>query len=221
MNGLCRFSRSLSGSGEMGSILSGVPLPRTIWILSSDILHLYDLGFDQISIEPVVADRNAPYALTEEHLPVIFEEYERLARLMAQRTGRVRADSTSSLCDGSGAGPMRHQTAARLRMRKRVCGGNTRRGRLSLPPICGPRRLAHGNVFDRSLDMRLKERFRPGHVYGKEDCRQCWAKFYCSGGCNANGMLYRGDILKPHVLSCQMEKETHRVRFNAESGCFV
>ena len=64
-----------------------------------------------------------------------------------------------------------------------------------------------GNVFEQSLDQKRKAQFAAATVYGKEECRHCWAKFYCSGGCNANSMKYRGDILKPHTLSCELEKK--------------
>jgi uncharacterized protein len=175
---------------------------------AQDILHLYDLGFDQISIEPVVADQSAPYALTEEHLPVIFEEYERLARMMAQRnrTGEGRFYFFHFAMD------LEQGPCAIKRLRGCGCGNEyvavTPEGDVyPCHQFVGHDAWRMGNVFDRSLDMRLKERFARATVYGKEDCRQCWAKFYCSGGCNANGMLYRGDILKPHTLSCQMEKK--------------
>ena len=64
-----------------------------------------------------------------------------------------------------------------------------------------------GNVFDQSLDFDLKCKFAAATVYGKPECKNCWAKFYCSGGCNANSMQYSGDILKPYKLSCELEKK--------------
>jgi len=62
-------------------------------------------------------------------------------------------------------------------------------------------------VHDGSFDLQAKARFSKATVYDKEDCKTCWAKFYCSGGCNANNMQYAGDILKPFKLSCDMEKK--------------
>ena len=55
--------------------------------------------------------------------------------------------------------------------------------------------------------MDAKARFAKANIYGKTDCGDCWAKFYCSGGCNANNLQYAGDILKPHKLSCELEKK--------------
>ena len=64
-----------------------------------------------------------------------------------------------------------------------------------------------GSVLDHSLDLERKAQFAKANVYGKSDCSRCWAKFYCSGGCNANNLQYAGDILKPHTLSCELEKK--------------
>ena len=64
-----------------------------------------------------------------------------------------------------------------------------------------------GNLNDGSFNMEMKNDFAKAHIYTKEECKKCWAKFYCSGGCNANGMIYNGDILKPHKLSCETEKK--------------
>ena len=64
-----------------------------------------------------------------------------------------------------------------------------------------------GDLDTGDFDAGKQDQFSKATVYGKEECRDCWAKFYCSGGCNANNMQYRGDILKPHRLSCEMEKK--------------
>ena len=64
-----------------------------------------------------------------------------------------------------------------------------------------------GSVYDGSINREMKERFARANVYSKEDCKGCWAKFYCSGGCNANNLQYAGDILKPHKVSCELERK--------------
>ena len=64
-----------------------------------------------------------------------------------------------------------------------------------------------GSVHDASLDAEKKARFAVCTVYHKPECKTCWAKYYCSGGCNANNYTYRGDVLSPHILSCEMEKK--------------
>lgn len=64
-----------------------------------------------------------------------------------------------------------------------------------------------GNVLTGEYDLEQKARFAKATVYQKESCRSCWAKFYCSGGCNANNLQYAGDILRAHTLSCELEKK--------------
>ena len=64
-----------------------------------------------------------------------------------------------------------------------------------------------GDLNDGSFNMDMKLRFAKSNVYSKHDCKSCWAKFYCSGGCNANSWQYEGDILKSHKISCDLEKK--------------
>ena len=65
-----------------------------------------------------------------------------------------------------------------------------------------------GSVYTpETFDLKMKEYFAKANVYAKEGCKDCWAKFYCSGGCNANNLEYAGDVLKPFPLSCEFEKK--------------
>lgn len=64
-----------------------------------------------------------------------------------------------------------------------------------------------GDVLTGAYDLEKKDKFAHTSVYHKETCRSCWAKFYCSGGCNANNQQYEGNLLKPHALSCALEKK--------------
>ena len=64
-----------------------------------------------------------------------------------------------------------------------------------------------GSVLDDSFDLKKKNYFAKANIYGKEDCKDCWAKFYCSGGCNANNYIYNGDIHKPYELSCKIMRK--------------
>ncbi len=174
---------------------------------ANDVLHLNDMGFDQISVEPVVADPSAPYALTEADLPEVFAEYERLAKIMVDRAGTDRDFNFFHFMLDLDQGP-----CAIKRLRGCGCGNEY----VAVTPdgdvypchqFVGHEEWKMGNVFDLSIDPDRKKQFAHANVYGKEECRKCWAKFYCSGGCNANSMQYCGDILKPHKLSCEMEKK--------------
>ena len=64
-----------------------------------------------------------------------------------------------------------------------------------------------GSLYDGTFDLKRKEYFAHANIYGKEECGRCWAKFYCSGGCNANNLQYAGDVLKPYRLACDLEKK--------------
>lgn len=174
----------------------------------NDVLYLRELGFDQISVEPVVAEPKMPYAITEEDLPAIFAEYDKLAEIMIERekSGKDWFNFFHFMIDLD-QGP-----CAIKRLRGCGCGNEY----VAVTPdgdvypchqFVGYDEWKMGNVFDMSIDGVLKQRFAQSTVYGKESCRNCWAKFYCSGGCNANGMIYNGDILKPHKMSCETEKK--------------
>lgn len=174
---------------------------------ANDVLHLNDMGFDQISVEPVVADPKAPYALTEVDFPAVFAEYERLAQIMIERAGTPKDFNFFHFMMDLDQGP-----CAIKRLRGCGCGNEyvaiTPSGEVyPCHQFVGHEDWKMGNVFDRSLDEARKKQFAAATVYGKEDCKNCWAKFYCSGGCNANSMQYSGDVLKPHKLSCELEKK--------------
>ena len=174
---------------------------------AEDVLHLVDLGFDQVSVEPVVSDPSVPYALTEADLPEIFAEYERLAKIMVQRHGTDQDFNFFHFMLDLDQGP-----CAIKRLRGCGCGNEY----VAITPsgdvypchqFVGHTEWKMGSVYDQSLDYDLKSKFAAATVYGKPECRKCWAKFYCSGGCNANSMQYQGDILKPVKLACELEKK--------------
>ncbi len=64
-----------------------------------------------------------------------------------------------------------------------------------------------GNLFDGTFSREMKNSFAAAHIYSKEECTKCWARFYCSGGCNANNYIYTGNILTAHKLSCEIQKK--------------
>lgn len=174
---------------------------------ASDVQHFFEKGFDQISIEPVVTDPKLPYALTEEDLPAVFAEYERLAnKIIEDRKAGTFYNFFHFMIDLD-QGP-----CAIKRLRGCGCGNEY----VSVTPegdvypchqFVGKPEWIMGSVHDMSLNTKMKEDFAKANVYSKEQCRTCWAKFYCSGGCNANNLEYAGSVLKPYDLSCQLEKK--------------
>lgn len=174
---------------------------------ASDVLHLNSLGFEQVSVEPVVAHPSMPYALTEEDLPEIFAEYERLACEMIERHATPKDFNFFHFMLDLDQGP-----CAIKRLRGCGCGNEyvavTPDGEVfPCHQFVGNPEWKMGSVFDQSLDLERKTQFAATTVYHKPECKDCWAKFYCSGGCNANNVQYMGDVLTPHTLSCEMEKK--------------
>lgn len=120
----------------------------------NDVLHLADQGFDQISVEPVVTDPKCEYALREEDLPEIREEYERLAQIYMDRRANGKWFNFFHFMVDLEGGPCLAQASDRLRRGQRVCCGNARRRYLPMPPVCRPRRLPHGQRAGRHVRPR-------------------------------------------------------------------
>ena len=174
---------------------------------SNDVFHLYDLGFDQISVEPVVCDKSEKYAITEKDLPAVFSEYERLAQLMLVNEKKGRHFNFFHFMLDLDQGPCAIK-------RLRGCGsGNeyvaiTSKGDIyPCHQFVGYEDYLMGNLYDGTFNTEMKSQFAAAHIYTKEECKKCWAKFYCSGGCNANNYIYTGNILSAHKLSCEIQKK--------------
>lgn len=174
---------------------------------AEDVFHLNELGFDQISVEPVVSDPAVPYAITEADLPAVFEEYEELAKRLIEAKKAGKGFNFFHFMLDLDQGP-----CAIKRLRGCGCGNEY----VAVTPdgdiypchqFVGNEAWKMGSVHTGELDFAMKDRFAAATVYSKPDCADCWAKFYCSGGCNANNVQYQGDILQPHTLSCEMEKK--------------
>ncbi len=174
---------------------------------SDDVFALLDEGFDQISVEPVVGDPSDPYALTEKELPQIFREYDKLSKriLDYEKTGK-KFNFFHFMIDLD-QGP-----CAIKRMRGCGCGNEY----VAVTPdgdiypchqFVGMDDYKMGNVEDGTFNPEMKKEFAAAHIYTKPDCRECWARFYCSGGCNANNYEHMGDILKSYKIACELEKK--------------
>lgn len=172
---------------------------------TDDVLHMRDLGFEQLSAEPVVTDLEMPYAITMADLPRVFSEYDRLCEVMANRT-EDKFNFFHFMVD------LNQGPCAIKRLRGCGCGNDY----VAVTPnadiypchqFVGVEEWKMGNLFDGTFNEDIKNTFAGTHVYSKQGCRDCWAKFFCSGGCNANSFIYEGDINKPHKLSCEMQKK--------------
>lgn len=174
---------------------------------SNDVMHLYELGFDQISVEPVMADPEMPYAITKSDLPKIFKEYEILADKLQKVYEQEKFVNFFHFMLDLDQGP-----CAIKRLRGCGCGNEY----VAITPdgdiypchqFVGIEDFKMGNLDDGTFDQEMKSYFAGSHVYSKPECKKCWAKFYCSGGCNANNYIYEGDIHNAHKLSCEIQKK--------------
>lgn len=173
----------------------------------NDVLHLAEEGFEQLSIEPVVTSADKPYAIREEDLPVIFAEYERLGKEYLKRRADGRWFSFFHFMVDLTGGPC---------LKKRLTGCGAGNEYVAVTPegdiypchqFVGREGMRMGSVLDGTFDDAMQTRFKQNHVLTKEKCRDCWARFYCSGGCAANAHAFNGDIGKPFDLECQMERK--------------
>lgn len=175
---------------------------------TNDVLHIADdLGFDQLSVEPVIAKANEPYALTEDDLPIIFKEYEKLANIMIERKKKGNCFNFFHFMIDLDQGP-----CAIKRLRGCGCGNEY----VSITPdgdiypchqFVGQDEWKMGNIEDGIINQEMKDKFACSNIYTKKGCKDCWCKFYCSGGCNANNYNFNNDINKPVKLSCEMERK--------------
>lgn len=172
-----------------------------------DVLYLADQGFEQVSVEPVVAPDDVDYAITDAMIPAIKEEYERLAQIYIKRRKDGEWFSFFHFMVDLTGGPC-------LRKRLTGCGaGNeyvavTTTGDIyPCHQFVGREGYRMGSVLDGSFDKQIQDEFASNHVLAKEKCRDCWAKFYCSGGCAANAQASSGDIHIPHDMECEMERK--------------
>ncbi len=174
---------------------------------SNDILHYADLGFKQMSIEPVVGEESDPYAIREEDLPRIMAEYDRLARIMVEREKEGKGFNFFHFMIDLDGGPC---VAKRLS----GCGAGTEY--LAVTPwgdlypchqFVGDERFLMGNVEEGITRPDIADEFRACTVYTKESCKNCFAKFYCSGGCMANAYHLSGSLDGTYDLGCEMERK--------------
>ena len=174
---------------------------------ANDVLFLADEGFEQLSVEPVVTDPACEYALHEEDLPQLREEYERLAVAYMDRRANGKWFNFFHFNVDLEGGPC---------LRKRLTGCGAGNEYIAVTPdgdiypchqFVGREGYRMGSVLDGTFNTELQKKFANNHVLTKEKCRECWARFYCSGGCAANAEAFHGDISKPYDMECQLERK--------------
>ena len=174
---------------------------------SEDVIHLADLGFKQISVEPVVAPPEEPYAIREEDLPQLLEEYDKLAKEIIKREKEGRGFNFFHFMIDLTQGPC---------VAKRLSGCGSGTEYLAVTPwgdlypchqFVGMDEFKLGDVWQGVQAEEIRDEFKLCNVYAKEKCRNCFARFYCSGGCAANSYNFHGSILDAYDIGCELQKK--------------
>ncbi len=174
---------------------------------AADVLHLADEGFEQISVEPVVAQPEEPYALTEEDIPVLLEQYDILADEMLKRRKEGRGFNFFHFMIDLEGGPCVY---------KRLSGCGAGCEYVSVTPwgdiypchqFVGQEDYKLGSIYDGIQKKDLQKKFHDCNVYSKPDCSNCFARYYCSGGCMANSQHFTGDIYGAYKVGCELQRK--------------
>ena len=171
---------------------------------TEDIKHMADLGFDQLSMEPVVTDPSDPLALTEEDLPMLFDQYEKLAVWMLEREKEGRPVTFYHYMLDLEGGPCIYKRIA-------GCGAGTEYYAVTpwgdLYPchqFVGEDDFRMGDIWKGIEARALQDEFGRNNIYAHEECADCWAKLYCSGGCAANAYHGTGSISGIYEYGCRL-----------------
>ena len=174
---------------------------------TNDLFHMADLGFTELSMEPVVCPPSDPYALTDEDMPKIFEQYEILAGEMIKRRREGRPFTFYHYMLDLKNGPCIY---------KRIAGCGSGTEYMAVTPwgdlypchqFVGDKKYLLGNIWDGVKNTEIQDEFRHCNAYSREDCRDCWAKLYCSGGCAANSYHATGSIGGVYKYGCELFKK--------------
>lgn len=174
---------------------------------SKDVTEFADLGFRSMSIEPVVAKPEEEYAIREEDLPQIMEEYDHLAEEYIKRKKEGRGFNFFHFNIDLNQGPC---------VAKRLSGCGSGTEYLAVTPwgdlypchqFVGQEEFLLGNVDTGVTNERIRDEFKLCNVYAKDKCRDCFARFYCSGGCAANSYNFHGSITDAYDIGCAMQKK--------------
>ncbi|MBR1669785.1 MAG: thioether cross-link-forming SCIFF peptide maturase [Butyrivibrio sp.] len=174
---------------------------------SEDVRHLADLGFKQISVEPVVAKPSDWYSLKDEDIPVLCDEYDKLAKFYIERHKEGKGFNFFHFNIDLEGGPC---------VAKRLSGCGSGCEYLGVTPwgelypchqFVGNEDFIMGNVFDGITRPDIRERFKKSNVYSRPECEKCFARYYCSGGCAANAYNFNGDIDTTYKHGCELQRK--------------
>lgn len=201
-----KFQKFVKARGDKGYYVRGT-FTHNNTDFTNDIFHMADLGFTELSMEPVVCAPGEEYALTEEDLPVLFEQYEILAKEMLRREREERPFTFYHYMLDLTGGPCIY---------KRISGCGSGTEYLAVTPwgelypchqFVGDPKYSMGNIWDGVTNKALQDEFKLCNAYARPDCKDCWAKLYCSGGCAANAYHATGSITGTYHYGCELFKK--------------
>ena len=201
-----KFRRLVEARGGKGYYVRGTFTHNNV-DFTNDLFHMADLGFTELSMEPVVCPPDDPYALTEEDLPKLFEQYEILAKEMIKRKREGRGFTFYHYMLDLKNGPCIY---------KRITGCGSGTEYMAVTPwgelfpchqFVGDPKYSLGNIWDGVQNEAVQDEFRSCNAYAREECKDCWAKMYCSGGCAANAYHATGSINGIYRYGCELFKK--------------
>ena len=201
-----KFQKFVEKRGNKGYYVRGTFTHDNV-DFTNDIFHMADLGFTELSMEPVVCAPNEPYALTEEDLPKLFEQYESLAKDMLRRQKEGKPITFYHYMIDLTGGPCIY---------KRVTGCGSGTEYMAVTPwgelfpchqFVGDPAYSLGDVWKGVTNTAVQDKFRMCNAYARKECQDCWAKLYCSGGCAANSYHASGDITGIYEYGCKLFKK--------------
>ena len=181
-----------------------------------DIKTMLDLGFTELSMEPVVCVDSDPSALTYDDLPIVLEQYEKLAELMIQRRKDGKPFTFYHYMIDLQGGPCIY---------KRISGCGSGTEYMAVTPwgdlypchqFVGDEKYLLGNIFDGVKNTAIQDEFMECNVYSREECKDCWARLYCSGGCAANAYHATGSVKGVYKYGCELFKKRMECAIMAE-----
>ena len=201
-----KFQHFVERRGNKGYYIRGT-FTHNNTDFTNDIFHMADLGFTELSMEPVVCPPDDPYALTYDDLPVLFEQYELLAKDMLRREKEGKPITFYHYMLDLNAGPCIY---------KRISGCGSGTEYMAVTPwgdlypchqFVGNPEYLLGNVYDGVTNPKVQDEFKLCNAYARPDCKDCWAKLYCSGGCAANAYHATGSVTGTYQYGCELFKK--------------
>ncbi len=201
-----KFQEFVKRRGDKGYYLRGT-FTHNNTDFTNDIFHMADLGFTELSMEPVVCAPEDPYALTYDDLSVLFEQYEILAKEMLNREKEGRPITFYHYMIDLTSGPCIY---------KRISGCGSGTEYMAVTPwgelfpchqFVGDPKYSLGNIYEGVTNKDAQDEFKLCNAYAKPECKDCWAKLYCSGGCAANSYHATGSITGIYEYGCELFKK--------------